>query len=179
MKKKEKNNPALPLLGELEGASSLITMRTELFTTIAEKLAEIGDIRHIDLWNHNVEFIEQEQAWPRPAVFIEFHPIQWRQLKPGNQFHTRARLSLHVVTDWQGPTNPCTLHTPPCTLHTPHSTLHEFHLLDLIHRKLHRLQGQSFSHLNLVESQTNHNHDELVENIETYEYTGCRTLSDE
>ena len=79
-------------------------MRTELFTTIAAKLAEIGDIRHIDLWNHNVEFIEQEQAWPRPAVFIEFHPIQWRQLKPGNQFHTRARLSLHVVTDWQDPT---------------------------------------------------------------------------
>ena len=152
-------------------------MRTELFTTIAEKLAEIGDIRHIDLWNHNVEFIEQEQAWPRPAVFIEFHTIQWRQLKPGNQFHTRARLSLHVVTDWQGPTaappHPRTPAPPPSGGGFP------FHLLDLIHRKLHRLQGQSFSHLNLVESQTNHNHDELVENIETYEYTGCRTLSDE
>lgn len=147
-------------------------MRTELFTTIAAKLAEIGDIRHIDLWNHNVEFIEQEQPWPRPAVFIEFHPIAWRQLKPGNQFHTRARLSLHVVTDWQGPTNACTLNHHP-------SPTNPFHLLDLIHRKLHRLAGKNFSHLNLVESQTNHNHDELVENIETYEYTGCRTLSDE
>ena len=159
-------------------------MRTELFTTIAEKLAEIGDIRHIDLWNHNVEFIEQEQAWPRPAVFIEFHPIQWRQLKPGNQFHTRARLSLHVVTDWKGPTlappHPRTSEPPhPHPLQGAGGLCHPFHLLDRIHAALHRLAGKNFSHLNLVESQTNHNHDELVENIETYEYTGCRTLSDE
>lgn len=33
-------------------------------------------IEHVDLWNHNVEFIEQETAWERPAVFIEFQPIK-------------------------------------------------------------------------------------------------------
>ena len=27
-------------------------------------------IKHIDLWNHNVEFIEQEEQWDRPAVFV-------------------------------------------------------------------------------------------------------------
>ena len=26
-------------------------------------------IRHVDLWNHNVEFLEQEDQWERPAVF--------------------------------------------------------------------------------------------------------------
>ena len=34
-------------------------------------------IKHIDLWNHNVEFIEQEENWARPAVFVEFKPIKW------------------------------------------------------------------------------------------------------
>ena len=40
-------------------------------------------IEHVDLWNHNVEFIEQETAWERPAVFIEFQPIKWNVIVTG------------------------------------------------------------------------------------------------
>ena len=29
-------------------------------------------IKHVDLWNNNVEFIEEDEVWARPAVFIEF-----------------------------------------------------------------------------------------------------------
>lgn len=29
-------------------------------------------IRHIGLWNRQVEFIEQEEHFPMPAVFVEF-----------------------------------------------------------------------------------------------------------
>ena len=60
-------------------------MRTELYKALCEKLRSIGDgeIKHIDLWNRNVEFIEQEEAWERPAVFIEICPITWEQTTGG------------------------------------------------------------------------------------------------
>ena len=39
-------------------------MITELYTAIAEALkgVEDGIIQHIDLWNQNVEFIEEDEA---------------------------------------------------------------------------------------------------------------------
>lgn len=52
-------------------------MRTELYLKIRERLEATGVIKHIDLWNHNVEFLEQEEAWARPAVFVEFGVITW------------------------------------------------------------------------------------------------------
>lgn len=149
-------------------------MRIQLYKAITAALAAITDadgnpvVRHIDLWNHNVEFIEQEESWQRPAVFIEFHPIQWQQIKPGDQYHTDARFSLHVVTDWKGQTTPGSPHRD--------ENLEAFALLDRIHAALHRLAGTAFSRTDLVESQTNHNHDELVENIETYQYKGWKQL---
>ena len=48
-------------------------MRKELFNAIKAKLAaDVPEVKHVDLWNHNVEFIEQEEGWERPAVFVEF-----------------------------------------------------------------------------------------------------------
>ena len=40
-------------------------MRKELYNMLRERLKEVGGgvIKHIDLWNHNVEFIEQEDGW--------------------------------------------------------------------------------------------------------------------
>ena len=36
-------------------------MRKELFNAIKAKLAsDVPEVQHIDLWNHNVEFIEQD-----------------------------------------------------------------------------------------------------------------------
>lgn len=45
-------------------------VRKEIYQRIVEQLRTAlgGEIKHIDLWNHNVEFIEQEQQWSRPAV---------------------------------------------------------------------------------------------------------------
>ena len=53
-------------------------MRKELFNAIKAKLAsDVPEVQHIDLWNHNVEFVEQEEGWARPAVFVEFGKIEW------------------------------------------------------------------------------------------------------
>ena len=126
-------------------------------------------IKHVDLWNHNVEFIEQEAQWERPAVFVEFHPITWNRLQGFGQYHTRSRFSLHVVVDWPGSTSADSAFRD--------AGLDVFALLDSIHSLLVGASGKNYSQVDLVESQTNHNHEELVEYIETYSYKGMKELT--
>ena len=79
-------------------------MRKELYNLLCKELKEVGGgiIRHIDLWNHNVEFIEQEENWDRPAVFVEFCPIRWNAIVNGVEYRAEPEVRLHIVTDWKG-----------------------------------------------------------------------------
>lgn len=116
-------------------------------------------IKHIDLWNHNVEFLEQEAPWPRPAVFIEFVPFKWRAVVPGVEYRAQPLINLHVVTDWAEQKN-----------------IGEFRLLGKIHEQLAGLKGENFMEFDIDSSATNHNHEDIVENIETYTCVGFRHL---
>lgn len=84
-------------------------MRRMLYLGLTELLKELKDesgqplIRHIDLWNEQVEFIEQEEPFDTPAVFIEFRPVQWRTLG-GTTQQADVPFRLHVVTTWKGST---------------------------------------------------------------------------
>lgn len=136
-----------------------MTVREELYTRIAARLATIAEIKHVDLWNHNVEFIEQETAWERPAVFIEFAPIQWSPIVHGVEYRGAVTVNLHVVTDWNAGSN-----------------TDQFDLLHRIHMALSNMAGMTFGEFDIVASATNHNHEEIVENIETYTCVGIRSL---
>lgn len=125
-------------------------------------------IKHIDLWNHNVEFIEQEEQWERPAVFVEFQPIQWNAIQPGAEYRAEPLVSLHVVTDWQGSSAACS--------EWRDQSLSVFDLLEAIHLQLCCRRGKTFLEFDLVESRTNHNHDEIIENIETYQCVAIKSL---
>lgn len=116
-------------------------------------------IKHIDLWNHNVEFLEQEAPWPRPAVFIEFVPFKWHVIVPGVEYRAQPLINLHVVTDW-----------------AEQNGIGEFRLLDKIHEQLAGLDGENFMEFDIDSSATNHNHEDIVENIETYTCVGFRHL---
>lgn len=116
-------------------------------------------IKHIDLWNRNVEFIEQEIPWERPAVFVEFLPFKWNAIVPGVEYRAQPLVNLHVVTDWAEQTD-----------------IGEFRLLDKIHELLAGLDGESFMEFDIDSSATNHNHEDIVENIETYTCVGFRHL---
>lgn len=119
-------------------------------------------IKYVDLWNHNVEFIEQEDAWARPAVFIEFAPFKWHAIVPGVEYRAQPLINLHVVTDWAEQKNIC-----------------EFRLLDKIHELLAGMSGETFMGLDIESSATNHNHEDIVENIETYTCVAFRHLNDQ
>ena len=160
-------------------------MRKEIYKAIKEKLGllcrnDAGEfyvadentdpvlidsvIKHIDLWNRNVEFIDQETAWDRPAVFVEFSPVRWVAIVPGVEYRAEPQLILHIVTDWA-----------EVASDDAQRSIDMLDLPDHIHDAIAGLEGNSFKELSLVESQTNHNHEEIVENIEVYGYVAFRS----
>ena len=141
-------------------------VREDLYMRISEALEDIEEVRHIDLWNRNVEFIEEEEAWDRPAVFIEILPIRWDRLESRVEYRCEPRVHLHIVTDW----------TEGSEGHPGIGRL--LSLPEKIHQKLAGLNGETFYQLDLVESITNHNHGEIVEMIEAYEAFGSRIFEE-
>ena len=140
-------------------------MRTELYNKLRKLLLEPKNglgIKHVDLWNHNVEFLEQEAVWERPAVFVEFCPIRWEAQQRGIQYRAEPLVKLHVVTDWvsevissteEGATDP---------------TIDVLNLSEAIHSIVGCLDGEKFNGFDIVETATNHNHEDIVESIDTY-----------
>ena len=122
-------------------------------------------IKHIDLWNQNVEFIEQETAWDRPAVFIEFEPVHWISIVPSVEYRAETRVRLHIVTDWAA-----------MTANDTDGSGQFFELPDKIHEVLAGLEGESFKDFTLAESLTNHNHEEIVESIEVYSFIAFKSV---
>lgn len=145
-------------------------MRKELYSMLCDRLKEVGGgaIRHIDLWNHNVEFIEQEESWARPAVFVEFRPIKWNAIVNGVEYRAEPEVALHVVTDWTGSVSDGSPFKE--------ESLEVFDLLEEIHAALACMEGETFMEFDLVESDTNHNHEDIVENIEVYQCVAYKSL---
>lgn len=143
-------------------------MRKEIYKMLCERLGKIPEIKYIDLWNHNVEFIEQEDNWERPAVFVELCPINWEATVAGMRYVTEAKVNLHVVTDWLG--------SSAANSDQREESLTVFDLLEKIHTALADVDGEHFKEFDISNSTTNHNHEEILENIETYSYVGYREL---
>ena len=145
-------------------------MRKELYTMLCEKLKTVGNgaIKYIDLWNHNVEFIELEEPFERPAVFVEFAPIQWNAIQNGVEYRAEPIVNLHVVTDWVG--------SAAADSEFREKSLEVFDLLEDIHQTLTCMEGETFMAFDLVQSQTNHNHEDILENIESYQCVAIKSL---
>lgn len=148
-------------------------MITELYEKITEALRNVGGcpglIHHIDLWNQNVEFIDQDDPWDRPAVFVEFGEIIWDALKgPENYMKGKGEVLLHIVTDWKG----SAADGSPAR----EETLEDYDLVNLVYQKMMGLRGTTFRNVNLYRTLVNHNHQEILENIEVYQVTYERRL---
>lgn len=113
---------------------------------------EESTIKHVDLWNRNVEFIDEEQPWERPAVFVELPPLRWERIV-GGSYRTQGTVRLHVVTDWVSGGLP-------------------LDLCEQVAEAVCDVRGVSFGPLSLQESVTNHDHEEIVESIESFAFTG-------
>ena len=135
-------------------------MRLQIYKAICDRLsAQVPDIKHIDLWNNNIAVLSGGAVWPRPAVFVEFETIEWRQQQ------NRARMAdiavrLHIVTDavsYNGSTDP-----------KQDSALAFFDLINKVNAAMQGLRGDNFAGFMITTSATNHDHAELIESVERY-----------
>ena len=135
-------------------------MRLQIYKAICNRItAQVPDIKHIDLWNNNIAVLSGGAVWPRPAVFVEFETIEWRQQQ------NRARMAdiavrLHIVTDavsYNGSTDP-----------KQDTALAFLDLLNKVNAAMQGLHGENFAGFMLTTSATNHDHAELIESVERY-----------
>lgn len=138
-----------------------MTARQEIYEAVASRLRAIPGISHIDLWNRNVEFADQDTPWDRPAVFIEIAPIRWEPRAEGC-YRAEISVRLHIVTDWA---EDAMADTPSCGM--------AFELPDMVRRAIDGISSGTFCDMRLEESITNHDHEELVESIEIYTCIGA------
>ena len=147
-------------------------MRKELYNRIKTMLLDEENglgIKHVDLWNHNVEFIEQETVWDRPAVFIEFCPIRWEAYQRGVSYRAEALVKLHIVTDWVERLD---------TQCGDSEGIDELELSAAIQGVIGCMDGDKFYGFDIVETATNHNHEDIVESIDTYRCEAWREFWD-
>lgn len=149
-------------------------MRKEFYLAVSERLLSIegSPIRHVELWNNNLEYIEQETNWPRPAVFVEFRPIVWERMttRGANEYQARAEVRLHIVTDWLGSAS------SEQSEEYRREAIEALNLSEQIHAAMLGLTGEHFGNVEIQATLTNHNHEELVENVEVYNVTFVRSI---
>lgn len=140
-------------------------MRKQLYIDIVEKLKTINNaeltqlFKHFDLWNQNVEFIQEETPFEFPACFIEFLPIAWETIG-GRIQQATINIRLHIVTAWYIST-------------ADNNPLHEQSLeyLDIPDRVMKALQSEAVPQTNgwmRVSSVINHNHGTIIDSVEEY-----------
>ena len=141
-------------------------MRKFLYLSLMDKIFalknEVGEsvIKTVDLWNEQVEFIEQEDPFELPAIFIEFQPIRWMSLS-GNVQQADATIRLHILTNYQG--------NYRSTNEYREESLQRMELLDQLDEHLNNTQDKNekcgFCMFQRIGSSTNHNHEEIIEDI--------------
>ncbi len=138
-------------------------MRNLIFQTIQSALLGIVDadnrpvIQHIDRFNNQLQYAEEEQPFCSPAVLIQFRHIEWRPLGKGVR-EAEVEVALHIITDSR--------------VGSWSDTMTVFSFLDTINARLHGLHAveskRTMDSLTLTASDTDSEFDELEDNVETY-----------
>ena len=144
-------------------------MRANIYKALVDKLKAYTDtegnqvFKHFDLWNEQVDFIEDETPFETPAVFVEFQTINWSDTMQQVQRGTLP-VRLHIVTEWKGSTNDGSIYQE--------QALKRLNLVDGLASHLfnwkHGRDGVNIQRMQRSTSYTNHNHGELVEDIEDF-----------
>ncbi|MGL4518437.1 MAG: hypothetical protein ACRCUJ_01695 [Phocaeicola sp.] len=138
-------------------------MKNLIYQTIKSRLEAAGEVKHIALWNQQVQFIEEEAPFATPAVFVEFGRIEWTEdTKTTSEVviqRAKGTITLHVVTSAYDYSEEATLV-----------------FSERINKLLKGLSAKEntaqFNRWVRTDSQTNHNHEDLVESLETFKYIG-------
>lgn len=130
--------------------------------TIA-KLPGSPAINHVGLWNEDTTRLTQLRPFSPPGVFVEFLPVVWSQLSRG-AVCCDLTVRLHIVTATLAQTD------------TPYrdEALSRFRLIRAIRQALVKFsgaadsEGRSFSTFQYSGSETDHNHEQISEDLEEW-----------
>lgn len=129
----------------------------------AEKLPGVPAINHVGLWNENTARLTQMRPFNPPGIFVEFLPVLWSPLSRG-AVHGDMTVRLHFVTATLAQTD------------TPYrdEALRRFRLIRAVKLALSGFsggadeQGRSFSQFQYSGSDTDHNHEQVCEDLEEW-----------
>lgn len=151
-------------------------MYKNLYLDIVEALKPIKAsdnsqlFKHFDIWNRNVEFLEQDQPFICPACFVEFIPIKWNSL--GNKVQeATTTIQLHIVTEWLSQTAD---NSPVKEIMLEYLDIPN-QILSALHCKT--LPNTTTSALVRTSSNINHNHERYVDSVEEYVFTVRETAA--
>lgn len=108
------------------------------------------EVKHIDFWNHNLEFLAREDPWPMPALFVEFGAISWEAETNGIVTGT-GEVRLHLVTDWN-----------------EGGYASAFALSSVVSEQVCDKSSNFFKILRPLRTETDHKHEDILDNIDTY-----------
>lgn len=71
------------------------------FKTIADRINnQVSEVQHLDLWNNQIESLEEEKPFDYPAVFLEFEIPDFTNVSRSSQQAEGAIIRLYVA-DWK------------------------------------------------------------------------------
>ncbi|WP_368209532.1 hypothetical protein [Alistipes shahii] len=135
------------------------SIRARLYADIACHLMTSGLVKYVDLYNNQFAHLEEEKIMQFPCALVEFREIAWRQLGRHAQ-RGDLLLDIHVATKAAGKTSAVGRTLTPA--------IEYFELLDALHVAMRDLRLDYAGTFSRVGSATDHDHDSLLVNVETY-----------
>lgn len=149
-------------------------MKKQLYLAIVNRLKNIPGaddeplFKHFDLWNQQVEFIEQETPFLTPAIFVEFMPLQWQTM--GNRVQSADLTTrLHIVTEWHA------LTADNVPDEEQNLALEYLDIVDSVVAALQNFSAPGTNSWMRTQTIPNHNHERYVDSVEEYI---CRVIDD-
>ena len=129
---------------------------------------EIPEIKHIGLWNENMGDLPGGMVFDTPAVFVEFSPVTFSGAGQGSP-RAQMEIALHLVHKYV-PEEPQELidtedYKRPDYLDDP---LEYLDILERLEVAPIGLSGTGFSGLQLMSSDLDHEHGELMHHLVIY-----------
>lgn len=141
-------------------------IQAELFSILIQE--DVSLIKHIDLWNNQVQDAQESEIFDTPAIFIEFNKIDWHSI--GNKAQQGdASITLHIVTTKNSSSSS----------DSPFQD-QELDLLDLpdkIFINLQNFKPTNCSYLTRADTLFDNSHRELQDTKETYQFSMLNTLA--
>lgn len=134
--------------------------RESLYTELLDKLMQVEGVKHVDLWNQQTDFMEEEAPFQMPAVFIELGDIEWNVRK--GYFRGFGEIRLHTVMPW-----------------STEAPVKAWRLTDRIWRALSRIRSDSFDGYYPSITMPNKSHGEIFENIDVFQVKYLKSWEEE